>query len=123
MSDPQLNNVMTGLVGERVRQLRDARGWKQQTLAEMIGAKSHSTIAEIETGSRFPSSSKLRALARVFDVSVSSLLGEPDDGHENQADTLILKASLRSELAHIRSCHEETTRRLERVSALIDLAS
>lgn len=123
MTDPQQGNVIAQVVGERVRQLRDARGWKQQTLAEMIGAKSHSTIAEIETGTRFPTARKLRALARVFDVTVDSLMGEPDDAPQRQADTMILKASLRSELAHLRSCHEETTRRLERVSALIDRAS
>jgi transcriptional regulator with XRE-family HTH domain len=102
------------MVGARVRALRKERDWKQQTLTEMIGAKSHSTISEVENGHRMPSSATLRALAAVFDVSVDSLLGTTASEDSSTPETRALKASLRSELAELRSCLERATALVER---------
>jgi transcriptional regulator with XRE-family HTH domain len=102
------------MIGTRVRALRKERDWKQQTLTEMIGAKSHTTISEVENGHRMPSSATLRALADVFDVPVDYLLGKTASEDSSAPETLALKASLRSELAELRSC-------LERATALVEM--
>lgn len=102
------------MVGMRVRALRKERAWKQQTVTAMIGAKSHSTISEVENGHRMPSSATLRALADVFDVSTDYLLGKTASEDSSNPETRALKASLRAELSALKSC-------LERATALVEL--
>lgn len=96
-------------IGQRVRALRKDKGLKQQALTEMIGAKSHSTISELELGRRMPSPATLHALAAVFQVPVGYLLGDTTPEPSETPETRALKASLRSELAEIRSCLDRAT--------------
>lgn len=108
-------------IGQRVRELRKAKGLKQEALTAMIGAKSHSTISELELGRRLPSSATLHALAAVFQVSVGYLLGDTDAEQSDSPETRALKASLRSELAKLQSCHDEMSRRIQRATALVEM--
>ena len=50
------------ILGERVRALRKARGWRQAELGEKIGL-SHKAISTLESGSRGISVEKLIELA------------------------------------------------------------
>lgn len=61
--------------GERVRCLREERGWSLDVLAERV-AMDRTKIHRIETGKQEPRMSELRAFARVFNLSAGDLLGD-----------------------------------------------
>lgn len=61
----------------RLRQLREARGWSVNDLAEQCRGKrgtSRAMLFLLESGDRNPTLPALRALARVFGVSVGELV-------------------------------------------------
>ncbi|MBY0370044.1 helix-turn-helix transcriptional regulator [bacterium] len=58
--------------GRRVQQLRKARGWSQDRLAEAIG-KTVNTVSNIERGVNSTRLQTLVQLAEVFGVSVAEL--------------------------------------------------
>ncbi|WP_345712444.1 helix-turn-helix domain-containing protein [Kineococcus glutinatus] len=62
------------VVGRRVRQLRKARGWTLQDLADRV-ERAPSALSMLENGRREPKLSLLHALAAAFDVPVGDLLG------------------------------------------------
>ena len=66
------------ILGERVRALRKAGGWRQAELGEKIGL-SHKAISTLESGSRGISVEKLIELAYALRVSTDYLLGITDD--------------------------------------------
>lgn len=72
-----------GIVGERVRGLRDAHDWSRAEVArrmEAAGEKTHqSHITAIEAGTKSMSPRKLRVLAEVLETNTSYLVGETDD--------------------------------------------
>ena len=59
-------------LGWRVRQLRESKGWTQETLAGRAGLD-RSYVAGIEAGLRNPSTKALAKLARPLGVSLSEL--------------------------------------------------
>ena len=59
-------------VGARVRDLRDAKGWTQEDLAERSGLD-RSYIAGIEAGLRNPSMKAIARIARGFETTLSIL--------------------------------------------------
>jgi transcriptional regulator with XRE-family HTH domain len=59
-------------LGGRLRQLRDAKGWTQETLAERA-AIDRSYIAGIEAGLRNPSVKAVGKIARGLGVRLSEL--------------------------------------------------
>ncbi len=68
----------------KIRELRQARGWTQGTLAAFSGM-SISQISLIESGKRNPSAKSLLTIADALGVSIGELLGEsprraPKDG-------------------------------------------
>jgi putative transcriptional regulator len=63
----------------RVRELREARGWSQGALAEHLDV-SRQTINAIENGKYDPSLPLAFKLARLFRQRIVSLF-EPDEGH------------------------------------------
>ena len=70
--------IEENILGERVRALRKARGWRQAELGEKIGL-SHKAISTLESGSRGISVEKLIELAYALRVSTDYLLGITDD--------------------------------------------
>lgn len=61
-------------IGERIRRLRERRGWSREALAYHSG-RSWAAIEQIETGRRRdPRISTLMALAGALDVKVEDLL-------------------------------------------------
>lgn len=75
---------MESVVGSRVRDLRESRGWTQRQLAERMKARGfdwhQTTAAKTEAADRPLRVNEVYALARAFDESVMSLLTEPDRG-------------------------------------------
>ena len=59
-------------VGTRIRDLRDAKGWTQEALAERSGLD-RSYIAGIEAGLRNPSMKAIARIARGFETTLSIL--------------------------------------------------
>lgn len=62
-------------LGERVRQLREKRGWSQEELAHRSGL-ARSFTGAIERGEKDIRISTLVKLAKTFDLSVQQLLGK-----------------------------------------------
>lgn len=75
-----------GVVGARVRELRQARGWTQSDLAQRltaVGEGMHqTTIAKLEGGSRPTTVSELASLASVFSVPLAFFFDETDATRE-----------------------------------------
>jgi len=66
------------LFGQRVKKLREQRGWTQQELAGRAGL-TNDTISNYERGRRTdPPVSVVWAVASAFGVSVEELLAEPE---------------------------------------------
>lgn len=65
-------------LGERIRQLRTARGLSQEALAEALDV-SRQAVAKWERGASLPSMANLLALSRVSGVPLSELTGMPQE--------------------------------------------
>ena len=65
------------MIGERLRELRLARGMTLRALAEASGL-STALLSQIENGRTDPSVASMRKLAEVFDAQVASLFNDPD---------------------------------------------
>jgi transcriptional regulator with XRE-family HTH domain len=66
-------------VGQRIRRLREQRGWTQQELADKVGVR-YETINRLENQhSEEPRLSVARHLAKVFGVTLDYLGGMYDD--------------------------------------------
>ncbi|MGV0131442.1 helix-turn-helix domain-containing protein [Burkholderia gladioli] len=76
-------------IAERLRVLRDARGWSLETLAEHSGV-SRSNISLIERGQSSPTAVVLDKLATALAVPLSSLFGESG---ESEAPSPIARAA------------------------------
>ena len=65
--------------GQRVRELRQERGWSQTDLARRLGAYgfdlTQTTVAKLERGARPIRLNEVAALADIFGVPVSDLVG------------------------------------------------
>ena len=69
------------MLGQRIRQARERKGWSQRALARQAGVR-HAIISELETGKKTDTIGViLKRLARALGVSVDFLLGtfEEDD--------------------------------------------
>jgi transcriptional regulator with XRE-family HTH domain len=67
------------LIGQRIKQLREERGWSQQELwLESDVSKGH--ISSMEAGKANPTLKTLRALARALDVEIFDLYTFPEKG-------------------------------------------
>lgn len=64
-------------LGERLRRLREDRGWTQTEVADRLNVSSV-TVNRYESGERNPGSDMLIALADLFRVSIDYLLGRSD---------------------------------------------
>ena len=62
-------------IGNKIIELRKAKGWSQAQLAEAINA-SRDIIGKYERNDNLPSIEMALKIAHIFDVSVDYLLGE-----------------------------------------------
>ena len=65
--------ALAAAIGDRIRQLREAKGWKQSDLAARVGV-SRAAIGYYETGTRTPPYATLIRIAEVFGVSTDYIL-------------------------------------------------
>jgi transcriptional regulator with XRE-family HTH domain len=66
-------------LGEKLRALRKRRGMSLRQLADILEVKSHSHLAEIESGKSKPSVDLLFKLMRLYDVSCDQLLEDDQE--------------------------------------------
>ena len=66
-------------LGERVRRLREKKGWTQGQLAEAIRV-TQPAVAHVEAGRREPSLAVLRDLARALGTTTDELLRDAGPG-------------------------------------------
>lgn len=59
-------------LGDRVRALRQERGWTQVEMADFLGMD-RSYLSEIENGKKDPSLSMLKVMAEGLSISISKL--------------------------------------------------
>lgn len=62
--------------GANIRQLRQERGWTQLELAEKLGI-SQKAITSYEREAREPNLEKIQQLAKVFEIPIEVLFGQP----------------------------------------------
>ena len=79
------------LLAVRLREARKLAGISQGNVARIMGLH-RPTVSEIETGNRRVSADELARLARVYDVSVSWLLGQTPETIDPQDPRLELAA-------------------------------
>jgi len=105
-------------IGGRIRTLRQSQNMKQQTLAELLGIPSRSTISEIETGKRRASATLLKAMARVFHVPVTALIGDaPTPG---TPDAWLLRYALLEKLHRLHACQVDLSNTIQSAMDLLE---
>lgn len=75
------------MFGNKLKELRINRGMSQEQLGNMIGV-TKGNISSYETGRTFPREEKLRAIAKIFNVSFDYLLGD----EQSEADLIKSKS-------------------------------
>lgn len=74
----QADLILQRQVGQRIREIRLAKGISQETLAHEIGL--HRTyVGSLERGERNPSLQVVSRLARLLEVNTNQLLVQDDD--------------------------------------------
>ncbi len=63
----------------KIKEERNKNNMTQEFVAEQLGV-SRQAVSKWESGTAFPSTSKLKALAELYHVSVDQLLGNRDQG-------------------------------------------
>ena len=66
--------------GEKLQELRKARGWSQEELAGQIHV-SRQALSKWESGGAVPDTENIIALSRLFGVTTDYLLCRTDDPH------------------------------------------
>ena len=77
--------------GMMVKYHREHKGWTQQQLAGFLNLASKASVSQIESGEVIPSGDKLVDLARLFGVSVSSMLGESAGTRAHEPDAELVQ--------------------------------
>ena len=69
-------------IGERIKALRQKKGWSQRELARLAGVR-HATLAELETGKRTETRTDIaRWLAKTLGVTLDYLAGMYDESDQ-----------------------------------------
>lgn len=90
------------MIGRRLRQLREDRGWAQVDLqAHLDDHVSQAALSMYETGKALPSISTLAQLADAFEVPVASLVLDPAASEREGVALAVLDAPL-SVLARVK---------------------
>lgn len=72
-------------LGQKLRQLREKRGWSQNELSRQTGVR-QALLSELESGKKLDTTGQaLKRLARALGVSVDYLVGMYDTADEDAA--------------------------------------
>jgi transcriptional regulator with XRE-family HTH domain len=70
-----VGGVNMSILGDRLRALRESKGWSQKYVATKLGIKQSSTYSNWEYGLRDPDTDTLTKLADLYEVQTDYLLG------------------------------------------------
>jgi len=74
------------MLGQRIKQARERKGWSQRALARQAGVR-HAIISELETGKKTDTIGIiLKRLARALGISVDYLLGTFEDDDQGDGE-------------------------------------
>jgi transcriptional regulator with XRE-family HTH domain len=96
--------ALARLVGRRIRELREDRGWMQVDLAAHLdGHAKQPTISDYETGRAMPSLRMIARLAAAFEVDVAELFLniKGDERHRIAARVLVSSRACLAQLAKV----------------------
>ncbi len=65
--------------GEKLRTLRQQRGWTLRELAAILEMGAHSHLANLETGKNMPTADLILRIAELFGVSTDQLMKDELD--------------------------------------------
>lgn len=86
-----LGGINLSILGDRLREERERRGWSQVYVAEkVLKMKRSSTYANWEYGIREPDMEMLTKLADLYECSSDYLLGRTNDKHHSSIDAIDL---------------------------------
>jgi transcriptional regulator with XRE-family HTH domain len=99
-------------VGDRIREIREHKGWTQDRLADMSGI-SKGFLSEIENNKRNPSSESVLRIANALEASIDYLLrgGETPSRERQQAVTI--PAALATAAENLNLTYTQTVELLE----------
>ena len=63
------------ITGERLKTLREERGYTKQRLSELMEMKTYTSITAWENGTNFPRGREIIKLAKLYNVSADYILG------------------------------------------------
>lgn len=73
-------------LGERLKELREKRGWTKTYVANRIGIKTLSTYANYEYGLREPDNETLIRLADLYEISMDAIMGREEKKTASSSD-------------------------------------
>lgn len=77
-------------IGNKIKERREALGWSQDELAEMMGYKSRSTIAKIEKGVNDVTQSNIMKFAKVLKTTPAYLMDWEKEQQKNDIITDVI---------------------------------
>lgn len=97
----EVDQKLARLIGLRLRQLRNERGWDQVDLeAHLDGHIKRASISDFETGRRLPSLRTLFRIAGAFEVELAELVLSPGEHQRHRVAIAALKCTKKT-LPHV----------------------
>ena len=90
------------LIGNKIRILRESKGWTQENLGLKIGI-SQNNITTIEKGKKFVSMDKVYKILEVFDISLDDLFEDVLVASQNSETNDLFYTTLKNNLTTMRS--------------------
>lgn len=108
-------------IGERIKSIRQKRGWSQRDLAAKMNYSNHSTIGKIESGKVDIPQSRIVQFAEVLGVSVAFLMNWEDEQKKNDSlSEIILKLRTDDDfLSVVKKIKELDSEKLKSLLALL----
>jgi transcriptional regulator with XRE-family HTH domain len=102
-------------LGQKVQELREARGWSQGKLSQLTGL-SRSYVSTLEADKvKKPSAETMQVLATAFKVDPNELYQAAGYQPENHATRMLASAKLRFYMAQLSDLQLETQERIARL--------
>lgn len=95
-------------IGQNIRNLRRMRNWSQRQVVQILGI-SIAAFSNIERGITDINISRLNAIAKILDVSVSEILTKPDQKHFKMCKDELNRSMIRLEQYEMELLQLKTT--------------
>jgi transcriptional regulator with XRE-family HTH domain len=86
------------ILGDRLREEREKRGWSQVLVAKKLGLKRSSTYANWEYGTREPDLEMLNKIAEMYEIYIDDLTKTNNDQKSKQDKVIEAKLKVADEI-------------------------